>query len=242
MPSERRKTSARMTIQIRQDEAKNEARACRARRAIQPWDFWDFSPRSSRQMSGLPAGIPGETSGTVLVGEDVALDRRAHTRESPRYRERQYDDAAQEEQRSPHFAVLPLDGPVPDLFSLSRSVGLSVAPRISAGHDYQPRTRTSIAISSCRADSRHEALDLRSVTRGTITASAPLSLFLFLSLSLEFTSREERNRETRARSHSACSAPRPLNNVRGTRRRTPIYILPLARFAGVSRSTAITSE
>lgn len=42
----------------------------------------------------LPAGIPGEASGTVLGGENVALQRRAHTRESPRHRERQYNDAA----------------------------------------------------------------------------------------------------------------------------------------------------
>jgi len=55
--------------------------------------FGDFSEWCEGKRR-LPAGIPGETSGTVLVGENVALQRRAHTRESPRHCERQYNNTA----------------------------------------------------------------------------------------------------------------------------------------------------
>lgn len=83
----------------------------------------------------LPAGIPDEASGTILVGEDVAFQRRAHARERPCHRERQHNDAAQEEQRGPHFAH-------PLASGRRRSVALRVLLR-TVIHTRDPSSRTA---------------------------------------------------------------------------------------------------
>lgn len=59
-----------------------------------------------RLIFGLPTGIPGEASGTILIGENVTLEGWTDTGESSRNCDREYHDAPQQQQRGPHFSLL----------------------------------------------------------------------------------------------------------------------------------------
>lgn len=88
---------------------------------------------------GLPAGIPSEASGTVVVGENVTLEGRTYAGESSRDREREYHDAPQQQQRGPHFSsssaafffVLYLVPVCPGSHARSRTRPENVVPRIA---------------------------------------------------------------------------------------------------------------